>query len=203
MTVENSAVSDQADVESASGTEGNDTTQDKVDYKTYQRTLEQKKKRDEELSEMKKKLEEFEAEKEAERQRVLKEKEDFKTLYEDAQKKAQEAEEKLTSKEKEELAFLKISKVLEKIPGRIANEDYYNFLKIEDVIIDPITNDVSPESVERVANEFIKNHSRLIEHKKTPDLPSDTPQSTKPLTYDQWLKLPTKEKAARIKDVKN
>ncbi len=66
----------------------------------------------------------------------------------------------------------KIYAVQKKLPGSVKKDEYYSFLDIDDVQLDPETGSVDDLSVERVVNKFVENYSDLIAPKESKKLPN-------------------------------
>lgn len=174
-------------------------TDDSVQYDTFQRVLRQKKSADEKIAKYEKQLNEIKMREEAEKAEKLKQQQKFEEY-------SKQLEEKLESERKEKedyrkslLDTHKLQAVLDKLPAKPKRSEYLNFINLEQVEIDPETGIVS-ESVEQVANDFISNYGELLD-RQGKGLPNDAPRTTSKLTYEQWLKLPTKEKKLRMKEV--
>lgn len=177
----------------------NKQTDDKktVDYETYKRVLDQKKNRDRELAEIK--------EKQAANEKAkMLEKEQYKKLYEETSDKLKDVEGKFGELTKTRIDDFKEAAFLQMLPSDLIKNEYMAHADMSDIIFDETTGSLNKDSVKSVVDKFVKNHSYLLIKKDNNQLPNDAPGNNKKgsLTYDQWLKLPYKEKKKRINDVK-
>lgn len=204
MDMENTANADVGN-EGASNSEtasSNQMNGDTVAHSTFEKLLKQHKKTQEINKELAEKLNLYEQkESEAEKKR-LEEKGEYKKLLE-LREKELDAERK--SKEEHEKRLLKMHKLSlfdEKLPGKITKSVYYDHVDVDSILIDPNTGLVDESSVNEVVNKFVVEHSGLIA-KDGRDLPSNAAQGQTDLSYEQWLKLPYKEKKAQYHRVIN
>ena len=96
---------------------------------------------------------------------------------------------------------IKANAFYDKLPGKLGNHQYLNFANIDDIAYDPETGKVDEQSVDKVVNEFMEKHSKLVEADEIAKLPSGSPAGSNKLTVDQLQNLPLKEMKKRIKDV--
>lgn len=184
---------------------------DKVDYSTYQKVLDEKKRRDAELADLKRKLDE----KDAEARRLAAEQataaQDWKKLAElreqeavEAKAKLQEATSTLTKRDEQERNAVRLEAFLDTVGGKV-DRKYWGLIPIDQIVIDQTTGEPDKSSVARVVETFRQTHPVLIEPVSTPGTPNTAPRggTTKPgaITYAEWLKLPHKEMAKRRADV--
>jgi hypothetical protein len=178
-----------------------DIKQDKVDYESYKRLLDQKKQRDRELLELRRQQEEIDKKKKLEN-------EQYKQLYEETSEKHKELEKKFGELHKSRIDDFKEAAFLSMLPGDLLKSEYMAHADINEIIFDEDNGSINQDSVKSVVDKFVKNHGHLVKQRNKPELPNDAPgntdgQKSGKLTYDQWLKLPYKDKKARIKDVIN
>jgi len=76
-------------------------------------------------------------------------------------------------------------------------------VNLEEIAIDD-NGEINPESVKKTVESFLAKYPELIETKSRPGHDGRAPGSgsSGSLSYDEWLKLPLKEKQARISEVK-
>jgi len=96
---------------------------------------------------------------------------------------------------------VKLRALLEEVQGSI-DDQYWSLIDLKDVVIDPNTGMPDPASVQKAAREFEQRYPLVISRAAGGSLPNDAAKggATK-LTYDEWLKLPSKEQKARLKEV--
>lgn len=189
-----------------------------VSFETYDRLVKQRKAdqeklreltgRVEKLSDFEAKLKEIEAKEAEASQKKLEEEGKWREALEHKNKMLKDLEEKFKNAEAEKestkkalLDSAKIQAVVDKLPGRIKRNEYLNFIDIDQVILDPETGDFDESSIGLVANNFLKNHSELIQVEGSKKLPGDAAKGGAPLTAEAWKALPLAEKKKRLKEV--
>jgi hypothetical protein len=185
-----------------SGTEDAGEKKDFVQYETYSRVLSQHKKTKSENEQLAAELEAYRRKERELEEKRLSEQGEYKKLLELERKKRMEEEGKRQQYERDLLDAHKLNAVRERLPGKIKRPEYYSFIDVSKVVIDPETGIVDDRSVVEVVDGFVKEHGFLIERQGTRDLPYNAPGTGhSELTYEQWLKLPLKEQKARRKEV--
>ena len=187
----------------ASSQTGNESSSDFVARETYLKSLNQEKNvrnrlrtTEEELQKLRDENKKFVEEKlysEGEKDKLLeirtKERDEYRNKYENLSTDVVEGE--------------KISAFLDKLPGRLANKEYYNFIPTKDIVIDPTTGEIDESSLTEAVNQFSKKHSMLITPLNGRKLPNDAANSASTdLSYEAWLKLPYAEKMKNFNKVK-
>lgn len=165
-----------------------------VPYDKHQRLLEQRKKDQEKLRETQSQLESLLKEKQDRERQELEAQGNYKKMLEQERVEKDQLKSRLTEFEQRWTNSLKLSSVVSKLPGKVEKTEYLNFLDLEKVAINPETNDVDVATAEAVASEFVKRYPELIkkEGKSLPNISANG--SNQPISYDQWKKLPLKEK---------
>lgn len=184
-----------------------EVTADKVSLDTHKRLLSQYKTAQLKLKEyesqlnlkqeQERKLQEEKLTKDGEWQKLvaLKEQEAASAKQEAERLKAAEA-----SLKKNLFDAAKLQAVRERLPGQLIRPEYMNFIDVEQVVLNPETNEIDESSIDLVVNDFVKNHAALL--KTDPlRLPNGNAKPATRLTHDEWLRLPAKEKRSRMKDV--
>jgi len=188
---------------SASGDDIDSSKADSVSYETHRKLLGEKKKLQAEFEKLNSKLKEVENADKERTEKELREKEDYKKLLELKDKELQEKSKTLQEIETQRVDSLKLSSILKSLGGEVDNKYWIHF-DLDKVVIDPATKQVDALSVTKVVDEFKKTYPEII---KTPDkktMPNNFPAGgSATITYDEWLKLPTKEMKNRLKDVIN
>lgn len=202
---QNSVGNGTASVGNANGDNGlnpNDSNADKVNSKgsvsfdTYQKLLDQKKKQDREL-------EAFKANQENEKRKQLEEKEEFKKLYEDEKKRREEMENNYKSIKTERIDDFKISAFISALPSKLVKNEYLAHARLKEIVFNDETGEVDSTSVKRVVDDFVKNHSHLLYSGNKAEFPNDAPKPKGKLSYEDWLKLPSKEKQKRMSEIED
>ena len=187
-----------------SGTQEQQDRKDFVKYETYKKTLNQEKNLRAKLEQASQELEEFKRIEQEREEKTLQEQGEYQKLLEIERKKREEMEQKATQYEQSIMQAHKLNAFKEKLPGRIANPAYYDFVDLEKIVINPDTGEIAEESVQSAVDEFLSSHQRLIVT-KSGGLPNQAPTdgSTGKLSLDQWKKLPLKERKERMSEVFN
>jgi hypothetical protein len=179
-----------------------------VSYESYQKLLKEKKSRDEELAKLRKEAEDRLAQERAAQEQALKDKENWKELAALREQEKTQAEQKAaqalaeTQAIKSQLANnVKRRALLDAVSG-VVPEQYSALLPIDEIVMNPETGRPDPASVQAVAMKFQKTYPHIIEKRGGPRLPAEAARGTgAALTYEEWLKLPTKEMKARAAEV--
>lgn len=185
--------------------------EDKVDYKTYHRVLKQHKESKEKADKLEaqiKELSEFKEKMSKAEEAKLKEEGQWTQLLEQRESKISELSEKLNVINEENQSYkqnlddmVKINAFMNQLGGKLKRQEYYNFVDTSKIVINPETGTVDSDSLAKYANEFSNEFKELIAFNDA-KLPNGAPSSAGKISYDEWLKLPLKEKQARQKDVK-
>lgn len=179
-----------------------DQAKDTVKYDTYSRVLGKLKKTEAEREEMRSKIQAYEQKERELEEKRLTEQGEYKKLLELERKKRIEEESKRTQYEKDLLDAHKLNALKEKLPGKVKRNEYYNFVDLDKIVIDPSTGHIDETSLQEVADHFVNEHGSLIERKGSVGLPQNAARDgMQTLSYEQWLTLPLKEQKARRKEV--
>ena len=174
-----------------------------VDYKSYSRVVGTNKKLQSQVKDIQQKLEAFEQKERELEEKRLSEQGEFKKLLELERKKRLEEEGKRAQYQKDLLDAHKLNAVKEKLPGKIKRNEYYGFIDVDKIAIDPETGVIDESSIAEVVNSFVEQHGSLIERQGSAGLPQNAAKDGGSISYEQWKELPLKEKKARMKDVFN
>lgn len=193
-----------ADKTNSDDVAGSTDIQDKkdfVDYSTYDRVLKRHKKDREELNQLRQFKEELELkQKDLEQQRMIEEGKVKEVLaqrekeLEDERKKAQYFAEEFVNTNK-------LNAFKERLPGRLADSSYENFIAKEKILINEETGDIDEESLNATVNDFMEKHHRLLDIPKKKNLPFDAAGSASRLSVSEWQKLPFAERKKRMGEV--
>lgn len=133
---------------------------------------------------------------------ALKQKGEYKALYERVQTEKKELDEKVKENEKQKLNLRKIDLILKEI-GPLQKPEYFNFVELDRIPYDETTGDIDLNIAKQVASDFVKNYPELV-RKKTGSMPGNapSPSNTTTLTLESWKKLGTStEMRARHKEI--
>ena len=183
--------------ENASGNQGN---KDHVAYSTYSKLLGEKKRRDQEVADLRAKVENFETREKQQEEVVLKEKEQFKELFQLKEKELKQREDELQRLR----GNIADSKKMRSFLNAVGNleEEYWNLVDLDKI---PLTPEGTPDdtALKAYAENFKERYWKVFTDPNQPKVPYNAPQGGKStLTYEEWKRLPTaKEKAARLSEV--
>lgn len=193
---ESTAHSVEAETPEQSGKE-----KDQVAYDTYKRVLSEKKKRDQELLELKTKLDSFEKEHKSRRDEELKSQKKFEELLRIREAEKSELESKLKEREERERTAIKLSRFLGSVDGEVPKQ-YWSLIELDRIQIDEESGLPDEASLEAARRDFMTLYPEVIRKKTSVRVPQDAPQgSGVKLSYEEWLKLPTKEKKLKLNDI--
>jgi len=142
--------------ESSGSTENQTNSNDKVSYETYKKVLSEAKK----LKEANKLLAEEKAGRE---EASLKEQNQWKQLYEQANSKLLETDKVLNEQNEAIIRGLKYQTFEKHLGGKLKDDEYRAHVPFDKIIINPETKEIDEGSVKAVAAEFTKKHSHLVE----------------------------------------
>lgn len=194
----------EGDVTSSSGAtanpSGTEQTQEKptsqsVSYETHQRLLGEKKKLAEKLAQL-------ETTAAAQRTKELQEKEQYKTLYEEAKAQAEARQKALDEKQSMITNGMKLGEFLKALPNGARLEDqYFGLIPLDEIAIDETTGRPDPNSLKIVVDKFKTTFAKVIDQPTGARLPGQAAQQGGTLSYEEWRKLPAKEMQKRFKEV--
>lgn len=191
------------DPSNAGGDGNGEQVLDKVDYRTYKKTLDQEKNLKKQLQETNARLAEFEAKQKAAEEQKLLEANQHLDVINNLKKQNEELTGKLQSVEEQKIEGRKLTSVLGLLgqKGIQLDTKYLSLIPTDEIQVDA-EGRPDPTSVLKVVEGFTKEHPRLVQS-LPPDLPGGKPGGTAtPLTLEQWKALPYDQKKARFKDVK-
>jgi len=136
----------------------------KVSYETYQKVLNEAKK----AKELAKTLAEEKAKND---EKALADQQQWKVLADQYKTQLDQTKSVLSEQEKSIVNGLKYQEFEKHLGGKLKNRDYATFIDFEKIAINPESRTVDEESVKSVVNEFLKNHSPLVEFRSGAKLP--------------------------------
>lgn len=185
-----------------SGDSENEKAKDKgkVDYDTYLKTLNQLKSTKQKNQEYESLLSSIETEKKLREEEDLVKKQKFEELLQrrnaevESERKARaETEARLKQVEKDRLDSIKLGAFYDKLGGKVKRREYLSFVDLDAIEVDE-SGTINEESVMRSVNAFMTDHHHLVET-KTKVMPNEASRNYNgKISYDQWLKMPLKEK---------
>lgn len=162
-----------------SSASGGDQGKQTVAYETHQKLLSEKKKLAEKHQATEAQLNELLAAQEAAKNQELEKQSEYQKLWEASKQENEKLKNERDAYQKNIMDAHKINAFSEKLPGKIANSKYYDFVPLDQIVVDPESGRVDEASVQSVVDSFVKEHSGLLVKGKSPGLPNDAPDSTK------------------------
>jgi hypothetical protein len=165
-----------------------------VSYESYSKLLDEKKKRDEELRALRQRDKERE-------EADLRQKEDWKKLLEQREIELKDERDKRNVLESRVQTSIKLRAFLGAVPGNV-EEQYWPLIDTDQIVLHPETGMPDPATVAKVVKEFEQRYPLVIQKNPNGSLPGDAPRGAQgQLSYEAWLKLPLKDKKARLKEM--
>jgi len=183
------------------GDKSENQQQDVVSYDSHRRLLSEKKKLQSQHEETLKRLQELENQQKEAEERKLAEKEDFKKLLELREKELKEERERFSKLDMRVKEGKKMSSFLHSL-GTELDQKYWSLVDLDQIAVNPETGDPDPSSIQEVVEKFKSNFSEVIVNRDAARLPNDSARKGgSGITYDEWLKLPLKEKKERYQEM--
>lgn len=148
-----------SDQQSGANADGDKSKKDVVAYETYSKTVD-------EVKSLKKKLQEFETAQTAQKEKSLKEQNDWKALAEAKEVQLAEAQKRLEEQETSITETFKLSAFQKHLGGKLRSDEYFNHVELDKIVFNPETKRVDEDSVKAVVADFVKKHPHLVEFKK-------------------------------------
>lgn len=183
----------------ATGSGAGNGTSNSVSYESHQKLLDQHKKSKDQMKDLEAKLKAFEDEKKLVEENKLREQGEYKKILDTREAEISKLRSESESFKKSLFDGAKLQAVVDKLPGKIRNKQYYSFIDVDSIAIDPETHQIDEKTVELAANNFLKNHSFLIETKAGGTPPSDAAAGENGnLAYEDWLKMSSSDKKKNL-----
>jgi len=174
-----------------------------VSYEALRRVLGEKKKTQAQLREAREKLAEYEDKDEATRLDKLKAEGDFTKLSEELKTKLATTEDELTSYKTTVQNSYKFNSIKQTL-GADIDHKWFDVLEAKGIYTGiEVSDDGRPEemSVTKVCDFIRKEYPEIIRTVQGGKTPAEAPQGTGSLSFEDWKKLPLKEKKIRMKEV--
>lgn len=182
-------------VENPSSPEGKNGESDTVAYSSYQKLLSEKKK-------LQAKIDQVEREAQKREQEKLETQQKYKELWESEKTEVETLRGQVKSYEERWTDALKLD-AFNKALGdtRRIDPKYSGFIDTANILLDPETGRIDELSTKREVERVLQSYPEIVKSTVTAHLPNQNPTPGKTLTKEEWLKLPAKEMAARLKEV--
>jgi chromosome segregation ATPase len=164
-----------------------DENQDKVSYETYKKVVSQRKSDKAKMAEFETKVNElteklsyYEAEKAKIDETKNLEANNWKAVLEAREKKINELSEKVKTYTEENEGYkselnnmVKLSSFSNMLGGKLKKQDYYKFVDVEKIAIDPETKRIDSDSLKSYVDEFKNQYKELIDFGDKKKLPNE------------------------------
>ena len=175
-----------------------DKAKQTVSFATYDKSMKALAKSREREKELEEKYNAVELDRKTKEDAKLHEQGEFKKLLEQREKELTDMKSKLTLKEEQEATSRKLNAFLGKLGGKLVSNDFLTFVDVEKIVINPATNEVDESSITAEVSRYVAKYPTTVNFGKHGSLPADAPGPTNSINYDQWLKLPVKEKRKQL-----
>ncbi len=170
---------------------------DTVAYASYQKLLSEKKK-------LQAKIDKVEREAESREREKLEAQQKYKELWESEKTESEALRGKVQSYEERWTDALKLDAFNRALGDtRRIDPKYSGFIDTSNILIDPESGKIDELSAKREVDRVSQSFPEIVKSTVTTHLPNETPTPGKTLTRAEWMKLPAKEMAARMKEVMN
>ena len=185
------------------GSNIDDKTKDVVSYETHARLLKQRKADQDAMRLMEAKLAEITQKQKEVEETELKKQGQFKELLTLREKELEAERNRVADLKREKELREKLYAFESHLPGRIKRPEFLAFVDADSIKINPETNQIDEGSLESCVQGFVSKYADLIETKSGQRMPSDAPKNflAGKITYDEWLRLPLKDKKTKWNDV--
>ena len=195
MTEANDSVN-QTDVTANASASGENSSTDTVKYETYKKVLSEKKRRDDEVRELRETLEKREAEDKAKAESELEQQNKYKELLDLRTSELEKAKAEANHMRESRQQAMKLDSFLESLDSKLPKQ-YWGLVDLEAIKLNPDTHEVDDGSVASAVEIFRKSYPEvLLKKSTTTGLPSSAPSGTAAATRgdSQYANLPTAEK---------
>lgn len=153
---------------------------DTIAYETHKKLLNQRKGDQEKLRNLEQQLNEFITAKKTSEEQMLAEQGKFKELADQRTRELEEARQENANYKSSFDKAVKLSAFRDQLGGTVDNSAYYDFVKTDEIVVDPDTGVIDLASVEAVVNQFKQSHSKLYTPRVSKSLPNDAPSTNVP-----------------------
>lgn len=169
------------------------SVKDSVKYETYQKVLNEKKKRDEDFKAAQEELAKLKKLEKERTEAELKAKEDYKKLVELREQELNEFKSKYEGLSTTIQESVKFNSFLEALPGQLPKK-FWKMVDTSEIVIDPSTGDPDPSSVKKVADKFQAEFGELVQTPGKAKLPNKAAGSATVINEQVWAAMSPKEK---------
>lgn len=193
-SVASSEESTPAGVSSTNAGSSEVSKEDKVAYDTHRKLLSQRKKDQEKLAAIEAELESYRAEEQKRELKKLEDKGEYEKILSSYKEENSRLKNQIDEGKRRSVESAKLQAFVNSLPGKLRNQQYLAFVDTNEIAVDPETNTVDEVSLKRTVDDFLRDHSSLIEPEKVeaPRLPnrsSERTTITNEMSNEEKLKL--------------
>jgi len=196
VTEANDSVNQADDQNGSSGsTEAEGQSQDTVKYDTYRKVLSEKKRRDEEVRELREKVEAYERSQKEAQEKDLEDQNKWKEIADLRAKEASQYKHDLESMRESQRQAMKLDNFLSALGSNLPKQ-YWGLVDLDAIKLNPETNEVDDMSVTSAIETFRKSYPEILQSKTSATTPNTAPRGTAAATRGErdMKDLPAKER---------
>lgn len=198
MSTDNKGSSGAEQTPGGSSEETTQTTQT-VAYESHQKLLREKKATAEKLAAAEKRLADLDAAAKAREEEELRQKGEVEKILKLREEELSSERSKRAEIEQRLEGGMKLSAVLEALPGHV-DGSYFPLMDLSQVVIDPTTGQPDKASVAKYAKEFATKYAAVIQKPTAARLPNEAASGrAEPINEETWKAMSLKEKRANMK----
>jgi chromosome segregation ATPase len=160
----------------------------------WEKLLKQRKKTQSENAELKQRLAALEAAEKQREEDVLAQQAQYKELADRYKSQLEEVKQEKGQLESNFLDAHKLNAFRERLPGAIKKSEYYSFVNLDKIIVDPDSKQIVEDSVDELVNDFITQYPDLYTARDSKKLPSDAATPDRPKSYQDELRAAKNQK---------
>lgn len=173
---------------------------DTVAYATYQKVLGEKKRTSEELATIRAELEQYKLKQQEAEEARLKEQGQFKEIAERERKARLDSENRYKELHSHLVNEAKKQALLKQLPGSVEDK-FHTLLPVDKIAVDEEGN-IDELTVQDAAKGFLAMFPETVKSQSgTTKIPHTAAKVNGKISYEEWLRLPLKEKRTRLADV--
>lgn len=179
--------------------------EDFVKYESFEKLLGQHKNSKAEAERLQSELASLKAQEQERKERELAEKGEWKKLVELRDNEVKTLQQRIAEVENEKnhahgtlIDAHKLQAVCDKLPGRVKNPKYLQWINLDEVAFNPDTREIDEASVQLAVNAFMEEHKDLVDTSHVGRLPADYARTATPL-HKRFSDLPLNEMRKNIK----
>lgn len=164
------------------------SSKDSVQYETYRRVLAEKKKRDQELSELRDQVNMLQTSQKQREDEELRKKEDWKQLLEQREQELAQVKDQFNGLQTRQVISEKARAFLNEVGG-LKHDRYLELVDFDQIGYDSESGSIDELSLKKVADSFRTEHDALLAVKDTAKIPNTAPKSSVKADEDKESRL--------------